>query len=144
MAKALKVKVIAPPDYFQKQHEDDAGFDLRLTETVVLHPNQPTKPLGTGVRVQLPPNCVGLVVVRSSIGIRGIQLTGSVGVIDSGYRGEIKVPLINHTNKPQTLFAGERVAQLLIVPLQPVNIEFVEKLDESERGEGGFGSTGTK
>ena len=142
MAKTQKLKVVARPEDFQKQHPDDAGFDLRLKETVVLYPGQPSQLLGTGVRVQIPSNCVGLVVVRSSIGLRGIQITGSVGVIDSGYRGEIKIPLINHSSKPQTLFAGERVAQLLIVPLQPVKVEFVEELEASERGEGGFGSTG--
>ena len=142
MAKTQILKVVAQPDDFKKQHLDDAGFDLRLKETVVLYPQRPSPPLGTGVRVQLPKNCVGLVVVRSSIGLRGIQLTGSVGVIDAGYRGEIKLPLINHSNKPQTLFAGERIAQLLVVPLQPVKVEFVDQLKESDRGDGGFGSTG--
>lgn len=142
MARPKKLKVVtSDPKNFQRQHKGDAGFDLRLQQDVTLVPGQVSELIGTGVRVQIPENCVGLVMPRSSLGKRGITLANNVGVIDSGYRGEIKIMLVSY-GKQQTLFAGERVAQLLIVPLQPVEVEFVDELEESDRGVGGFGSTG--
>lgn len=138
------LKVVGHPVNFEKQHKSDAGFDLRIHEDVTLRPHQPSDLIDLGVKVQIPDNCVGLIAVRSSLGKRGITLANSVGVIDSGYRGSIKASFVNLHDAPQTLLAGTRVAQLLVVPLQPVKVEFVEALDSSDRGAGGFGSTGSR
>lgn len=100
--------------------------------------------MGTGVRVALPPGTVGLVTPRSGLAARhGLGIVNSPGVIDSGYRGEISVCLINHDPaETLTLEAGDRVAQLLVVPFISARFQSVGTLDETERGSGGYGSTG--
>lgn len=97
----------------------------------------------TGIALEVPKGCAGLVYARSSMGAkRGLAPANKVGVVDSDYRGEIRVVLLNHSGQPQTLQPGERVAQFVITPvLQPVYEETAELTDTS-RGEGGFGSTG--
>lgn len=137
-----KLKVVANPDDFKRQHDDDAGFDLRAKKEVTLIEGKPVR-VPTGVRVEIPKHHVGLLAIRSSVSLRGISLANGVGIIDSGFRGEIEVALVS-LNGNQTIFENERIAQLLIVPLRPVKVEYVEKLKGSERGEGGFGSTGKK
>lgn len=134
------LEVIADPKDFERQHKTDAGFDIRIPREVTLYPGV-VEVVGTEVKVAIPKDCVGILAVRSSVGARGITLAGGIGVIDSGYRGYIKLPLVSYDNV-QTLFAGERVAQLLIVPLQPVEVQFVKSLPKSDRGEKGIGSTG--
>ncbi|PWA11087.1 dUTP diphosphatase [Pueribacillus theae] len=140
MSKARRLRVKAKPEDFERQHDDDAGFDLRAKEEVTLIEGKP-KLVKTNVFVEIPKNHVGLVMIRSSLGMKGITLANSVGVIDSGYRGEVGLIMVSLSGN-QTVFAGDRVAQMLIVPLQPVNVEYVKQLKGSERGEGGFGSTG--
>lgn len=97
----------------------------------------------TGIALEVPKGCAGLVYARSSMGAkRGLAPANKVGVVDSDYRGEIKVVLLNHSKTAQTLEPGERVAQFVITPvLQPV-YEEVEDLTDTGRGAGGFGSTG--
>lgn len=97
----------------------------------------------TGIALEVPKGCAGLVYARSSMGAkRGLAPANKVGVVDSDYRGEIKVVLLNHSKEPQVLQPGERVAQFVITPvLQPV-YEEVEELTDTGRGTGGFGSTG--
>lgn len=125
-------------------HEGDAGMDLRITERVRLYPGM-RKTVGTGVSVQIPYGYVGLVFPRSGLASNyGITLANAVGVIDSGYRGEIKAPLYNIGSRPVTLNAGERVCQLVIVPFASVEPNVVPCLDDSERGDNGFGSSGTE
>ncbi len=121
----------------------DAGADLRCTSNVVLEPGQRSL-VGTGVRVALPEGTVGLVTPRSGLAARrGLGIVNSPGVIDSGYRGEILVCLINHDPKHTlTLEAGDRVAQLLVMPCVTAHFEAVVSLDETDRGSGGYGSTG--
>jgi dUTP pyrophosphatase len=143
MAKPRKMKVIANEEDFKQQKTGDAGFDLRIHEDITLYPGEPAV-TNARVKVAIPSNCVGIIAPRSSMGKRGVTLPNSIGVIDSGYRGDIKIMLINHKKHPQTVFAGERVAQLIVIPLQPVEIEYVNDLDKTERGEGGVGSTGKK
>lgn len=143
MAAPKKMKVQAKEENFQKQHETDAGFDLRLEQDINLMPGSPEM-VTFPVKVAIPKKCVGLLFIRSSIGKRGVTLANSVGVIDSDYRGYIKAALINQKRHKQTLFAGERIAQLVVLPLQALTVEFVEQLDQTERGEGGFGSTNQK
>ena len=99
--------------------------------------------VSTGIALEVPQGCAGLVYARSSLGAkRGLAPANKVGVVDPDYRGEVKVVLLNHSNQPQTLEPGERVAQFVITPvLTPAYVEVAE-LTDTARGEGGFGSTG--
>ncbi len=121
----------------------DAGADLRCATDVTLDPGQRAL-VGTGVSVALPPGTVGLVTPRSGLAARlGLGIVNAPGVIDSGYRGEIRVCLINHDiSRRIDLAAGDRVAQLVVVPYITAHFEAVDALDETERGYGGYGSTG--
>lgn len=125
---------------FERATEGSAGFDLRTTEDALIKPCQVVT-VGTGIRVAIPDDHVGLVFVRSSVGKRGVTLANSVGVIDSDYRGEVKLALVNGSSSWQKVNAGDRVAQLVVVPFVS-DIERVDSLDGTERGVGGFGSTG--
>lgn len=121
----------------------DAGADLRITEAVTIQPGERVL-VGTGVRLALPAGTVGLVTPRSGQAAgRGLGIVNSPGIIDSGYRGEIRICLINlDTTTAVDLHEGERVAQLVIVPFVPARFVPVSELDETERGRGGYGSTG--
>lgn len=98
----------------------------------------------TGIAMQIPEGYVGLIYARSGLACKsGLAPANKVGVIDSDYRGEIKVVLFNHSNVPRTVASGERIAQLVVAPF--VRCEFEEgEIDSTQRGEGGFGSTGKK
>ena len=98
----------------------------------------------TGIAMQIPEGYVGLVYARSGLACKsGLAPANKVGVIDSDYRGEIKVVLYNHSNEPRTVASGERIAQLVVAPF--IRCEFEEgEIDSTQRGEGGFGSTGKK
>ena len=97
----------------------------------------------TGIALEVPVGCAGLIYARSSMGTkRGLAPANKVGVVDSDYRGEIKVVLLNHSKQPQTLEAGERIAQFVITPVLTPSYEEVEDLTDTDRGVGGFGSTG--
>ena len=123
-------------------HHGDAGLDLRVREGVWLQPHE-RRTVGTGVRVAIPEGYVGLVFPRSGLASKhGISLSNAVGVVDSCYRGEIGATLINHGKKPYLINKGERVCQLVVVPFATCELEIVDELDETDRGEGGFGSTG--
>ncbi len=124
-------------------HPGDAGADLRTTSDVVLAPGERTL-VGTGVSVALPEGHVGLVTPRSGLAARtGLSIVNAPGIIDSGYRGEIKVCLVNlDPNTPIRLSAGDRVAQLVLMPFVTARFMPVETLDETVRGAGGYGSTG--
>ncbi|MBE6977333.1 MAG: dUTP diphosphatase [Ruminococcaceae bacterium] len=97
----------------------------------------------TGIALEVPKGCAGLVYARSSMGAkRGLAPANKVGVVDSDYRGEIRVVLLNHSNQPQVLQPGERVAQFVITPVLTPAYEEVEELSDTVRDTGGFGSTG--
>lgn len=97
----------------------------------------------TGVAVAIPEGYAGLVTPRSGLAIRhGISAVNSPGVVDSGYRGELSVILINHGDEPVELERGDRIAQLVVVPVEVQDFVLVDELPPSTRGEGGFGSTG--
>ncbi len=121
-----------------------AGADLYacLDEPVSIAPGD-TAWIPTGVALEVPKGCAGLIYARSSLGVkRGLAPANKVGVIDSDYRGEIRVVLLNHGKEVQRIEHGERVAQLVITPvLTPAYVE-VDELDATDRGAGGFGSTG--
>jgi dUTP pyrophosphatase len=119
-----------------------AGADIRVIETKKLAPGQ-THVFGTGLRCAIPDGYVMLIFSRSGLSIKNkLMLPNGVGVIDSDYRGEIKVALINMSDQDQWVSAGERVAQAVIVPHIQAKFYHADQLDETERGEGGFGSTG--
>lgn len=123
-------------------HEGDAGLDLRITHDVTLNPGERAT-VGTGLAVEIPQGCVGLVFPRSGLASKhGITLSNSVGVIDSGYRGEIGATLLNQSDETATLDAGTRVCQLIVMPFVPCELVPCEELTETERGAAGFGSTG--
>ena len=125
-------------------HLGDAGLDLHAAEQATIRPGGGRASVGTGLAVEIPPGHAGLVLPRSGLAARsGIALVNAPGLIDSGYRGEIRVLLLN--TDPGELFeiaVGDHIAQLLIIPF--VETEPVEaELSASERGEGGFGSSGS-
>jgi len=122
-----------------------AAMDLCacVDEPVTLAPGQRTL-IPTGIAIALPdPGHVALVFARSGLGIKkGICLSNGVGVIDSDYRGEIGVGLVNLSDDAYTIAPGDRIAQLMVVPVVQPELRFTDELDETERGRGGFGSTG--
>ncbi len=121
-----------------------AGADLYacLEEPVTIAPGE-TAWIPTGLALEVPGGCAGLVYARSSLGVkRGLAPANKVGVIDSDYRGELRVVLLNHGKEIQTVQHGERVAQFLITPVLQPAYEEVMELSDSARGTGGFGSTG--
>lgn len=121
-----------------------AGADLYSCEgELVFAPNE-TKLVHTGIAMEIPEGYVGLIYARSGIATkRGLAPANKVGVIDSDYRGEIMVALHNHSGAESKIEAGERVAQIVITPYLTVNFVETNELDDTERGIGGFGSTGT-
>ena len=127
------------------QHEGDAGFDLPSRVDFVIEPGERAT-VPTGVAAQIPRGYAGLVLPRSGLAARhGIALVNSPGLIDAGYRGEIAVVLINtDKRRPFEVKRGDRIAQLVIQKVEEAVIVEVDRLDETSRGAGGFGSTGTK
>lgn len=141
----IKAKLADPKLRPVRAHATDAGADLRSLEDVEIYPGE-QKLVDTGVAVMIPPNFVGLVFNRSSQGKIGVQLANSVGVIDSDYRGNIKVLLKNNGDDPYIINQFEtRIAQLVIMPV--LLADYVdthpEDWENTQRGTGGFGSTGT-
>lgn len=125
--------------------EKAAGWDLYadFADEIYLLPND-VRMIGTGVAVEIPEGYFGALFARSGIASkRGLRPANCVGVIDSDYRGEIKVAIINDSTCVQKIEPQERIAQLVILPYKSVKLEQVDELDKTERGEGGFGSTGT-
>lgn len=126
--------------------EFSAGADLYACEggEVSIAPGE-TKLIHTGLSLEIPEGYAGLIYARSGIATkRGLAPANKVGVIDSDYRGEIMVSLYNHSSSVQTIADGERVAQLVITPFLKVEYNEVSDLSDTERGAGGFGSTGKK
>ncbi len=121
--------------------EGDAAFDLRSAVDVVLHPLQ-KEIIPTGLKVAVPNGYAGLIWDRSSMAAKH-SLRTMAGVLDAGYRGEIKVVMINLGKEPVEITKGMRIAQMLVQPVLNTEIEEVEELEETERGAGGFGSTGS-
>lgn len=114
----------------------DSAITIKSGETVLIH---------TGIAMQIPDGYAGFIFARSGIATkRGLAPANKVGVIDSDYRGEIMVALHNHSNKTQEIAAGERVAQMVIMPYLKAQFTETDTLEDTDRGEGGFGSTGTK
>jgi dUTP pyrophosphatase len=139
--KILDERVTAP----SYAHAGDAGLDLRSTENLTIKPGQRCI-VSTGVSFEIPEGFAGLVIPRSGLAAKhGISIVNAPGLIDSGYRGEIKVILLN-TSKDEAfeIQQNDRIAQIMFVPFCSVNLNLVDELSESERNLGGFGSSGVK
>jgi dUTP pyrophosphatase len=125
-------------------HPGDGGVDLYAREGVHLDPGERAM-VPTGIAVAIPDGYAGLVTPRSGLAARhGIGVVNGPGLVDSGYRGEIKVVLVNHGTEPVRLERGERIAQLVVVPVAVQEYGEVDELPPSRRGAGGFGSTGSR
>lgn len=124
-------------------HPGDAGADLVAAEAVRLEPGRRAL-VGTGVRIALPDGHLAFVVPRSGLAAKhGITVVNAPGTVDAGYRGEIKVALLNtDLDEPYDVAVGDRIAQLIVLPVPPVRFVPVDELPDSVRGEGGFGSSG--
>lgn len=127
-----------------RAHADDAGLDLHALEQVVLGPGQRAA-ARTGIAVEIPPGHAGLILPRSGLAARqGIALVNAPGLIDSGYRGELQVLLLNTDRSHRvTLAAGDRIAQLVMIAVALPALVEVDDLTASERGTGGLGSSGS-
>ena len=126
-----------------RAHADDAGLDLRAAEPAVLAPGQRAS-VGTGIAVAIPDGWAGLVLPRSGLAARhGISLVNAPGLIDPGYRGEVRVLLLNtDREQPFEVSPGDRIAQLTLVRFEAPELEAVDALESTTRGAGGFGSSG--
>lgn len=142
MPESVEVLIVAQtiPAY---AHPGDAGADLTSSEIVELPPGGRAT-IGTGVAIALPDGFVAFVVPRSGLAARhGITIVNSPGTVDAGYRGEIRVTLLNtDSSVPYSVAVGDRIAQLVIMPVSRARFVAVEQLPGSHRGEAGFGSTG--
>jgi dUTP pyrophosphatase len=141
----VNIKKVHPDAVIPKYaKESDAGLDLVATSIISETPSQIT--YGLGIALEIPEGFVGLVFPRSSIRKTRLQLSNSVGVIDSGYRGELQATFNKITttieNQKNDYKVGERVCQIMIIPHPTIEFNEVNELSNTERGEGGFGSTG--
>jgi len=121
------------------QHKGDAGLDIFSSIDCVLEKGE-VKPVSSGIKVAIPEGYVGLIWDKSGISLKGVHKLA--GVVDSGYRGEVKVVMVNLGDEPFVIEKGMKIAQLLIQPINEVEVVEVEELEETSRGEEGFGSTG--
>ena len=139
----LPVRLTRPgADLPTRAHPTDAGLDLYAAETIQIAPRVVTL-VPTGIATAIPTGHVGLLIARSSLAVKkAMTLANGVGVIDADYRGEIKVPIVTTDGCHNLIQAGTRIAQLLILPIATPTVEVVSVLPDSERGNGGFGSTG--
>lgn len=143
----LKIRLTDKSLMPTRANPTDAGLDLRASESKLIQSATPTL-IDTGVSVQIPRNHVGLVFSRSGLAKHGITLSNSVGVIDSDYRGNIMVSVICNAENERDVFItkGDRIAQLVVVPVVLPEVQVVDEDDEewlnTSRGTGGFGSTG--
>lgn len=126
-----------------RAHPGDAGLDLYACEGARLGPGERAS-VGTGIALEIPPGYAGLVLPRSGLAARhGIALVNAPGLIDSGYRGEVRVLLLNtDREQPFEIEPGQRIAQLLLTPFAELEPVEARELSVSERGDGGFGSSG--
>jgi dUTP pyrophosphatase len=122
-----------------RSSEGAAGYDLHVIETTDVTRNTITQ-IHTGVAVEIPEGHVGLIRDRSSYAMKGLSV--EAGVVDQDYRGEVIVVMRNHTGRTIEVLGGDRVAQLLVIPVVQTDVEVVDELDNTERGDDGFGSTG--
>ena len=124
-----------------KKHELDIGYDISSAENIVIISNEITL-VKTGIAISLPAQCAGFVLPRSGLSTKHkITLINSPGLIDPGYTGELLVPLINHSTEDYEIKIGDRIAQLVLINTNQVEFKIVDKMPDTERSSGGFGST---
>jgi dUTP pyrophosphatase len=128
-----------------RAHSGDAGLDLSACEEVTIEVGERAA-VGTGIAVEIPEGHAGLVVPRSGLALRhGLTLVNTPGVIDAGYRGEVRLLLLNTDNtSPFTVEPGMRIGQLLVVPVADVEVVETREVTTTDRGAGGFGSSGLR
>lgn len=149
MAKELDMNfVVEGVDYFpQHGSEYSAGYDLKAcmnVDSIMIWPKETVK-ISTGIKIAIPEGYCGLILPRSGLATKkGLRPANTPGLIDSDYRGEVIVALHNDSRAPQKVSKGERIAQLVVIPFMKINFIPVDSLDETDRGSGGFGSTGNK
>lgn len=135
----MKIKLDEGAYMPQRAHRTDAGIDLFAREYAIIPPHGDAT-FDTGVHVELPHHTVGFLKSKSGLNVKhGIT---SEGVIDEGYTGSIKVKLHNHSDRRYRVLAGDKISQLVILPIIIPDLELVDELDDTERGDGGFGSSG--
>ena len=135
----MKIKLDKGAYMPERAHSTDAGADLRAPHDAIVMPNGSVV-IDTGVHIELPPNTVGMLKSKSGLNVKhGIT---SEGVIDVGYTGSIAVKLYNHSDKSYEVKVGDKISQLVIMPILTPNFELVDELEATERGNGGFGSSG--
>ena len=145
--KTTKIKIKKMNDLAiipKRGSEEAAGVDLHacISEPIYISPHETVK-IDTGIAVELPNGTFGAIFARSGLATKeGLAPANKVGVIDSDYRNSIIVALHNHSNMSRTINPGERIAQLVVLPYIPIEFKEVDKLSDTERGLGGFGSTG--
>ncbi len=138
----MKIKVVLEKDAYmpEKAHDVDAGFDLRSREEITIHGGSYYL-FDTGVRMEIPKGYVGFLKSKSGLNVKhGIVEEG--GVIDCGYTGTIGVKLYNESKTDYHINVGDKITQIVILPIPEVELEQVESLEDTERGEGAYGSTG--
>ena len=145
MNKNFDINIVLLNEYAKlpsKQHDLDIGYDIYSSSENELIPKKVTF-IETGISLQLPAGCGGFILPRSGLASKySITSINSPGLIDPGYTGEIKIPLINHSDEVYNMKTNERFAQLVLINVNNVNFKIVDKLDESIRADKGFGSTG--
>lgn len=138
--KRLREDAVLP----ERKTAGSAGYDLRacIAGEFTIEPGELAL-FPTGLAAEIPEGCAGMIFTRSGLGVKhGVAVSNGVGVIDSDYRGEIHVGLRNSSKTPYTIRPGERIAQLIVMPVCLPVVQEVQELSETQRGEGGFGSTG--
>ncbi len=141
--KSVKMNCIVEGVMPQYANSNAAGMDLCIkTEEDLIIESGGHAFIHTGFYAEIPEGHFGLVAIRSGLGAKGLMLSNGIGVIDSDYRGEIRIPLFNHSDKAMKLEDGERVAQMIILPYVRAELEEKESLEGTERGNLGFGSSG--
>lgn len=144
MREQISVPIVLDADELVPTYasESAAGMDLKANESVVLRPME-RYAVSTGIRIAIPDGYEGQVRPRSGLALKkGLSIPNAPGTIDSDYRGEVKVILINLGAEPVAIGKGDRIAQLVVAPVAKVHWEPCEELQETTRGTGGFGSTG--
>ena len=135
----MKVKLDELAYMPERAHETDAGADLRTPYDEIV-PAKGSVVIDTGVHIELPPNTVGMLKSKSGLNVKhGIT---SEGVIDVGYTGSIAVKLYNHSDETYYIYAGDKISQLVVMPILTPTFELVDELEATERGNNGFGSSG--